>query len=110
DHDEVHELPELVAEPHHVAGADGRLVARLGGGDQIQLFLEPLILDHRLAQPGAPFDDVHEVVDDAVLQTHDDVEVEQADVRIHAYYFVAETCQLDAHVCRGRRLTDASLA
>jgi hypothetical protein len=109
DHEPVEVRANLVGQALHVLGRDGGLVARLGGRDEVQVG-QALILDHRLTEFAAPLDDVDQVVDDAVLQSHDDVEVAQADVGVDAHDAQARGGQGYADVGGGGGLAHAALA
>ena len=56
------------------------------------------------------FDRVDDVIDDAVLEAHHDVEVAQADVGVDQHDRVAELRERGAEVGGGGRLADPSLA
>src|SRR5690606_21769281 len=81
-----HAVEVLVLEqcPHrllHPGVGKGALVASLRGGQKMKV-VDALVTDYRLAELATPFEDVDEVIDDPALQTHDDVEVAQADVGV----------------------------
>lgn len=74
DQDEV-ELPaQLFAQRPHLLGRDRFLVTGLCRRDEVEV-VQPLVADHGLAEPATSFHDVDDVVDDAVLQAENDVEV-----------------------------------
>ena len=85
------------------------LVARLRGRQQMQR-LDALVADQRLRQLGVALHDVDEVVDDAPLGAHDEVEVAQPDVEIDDDDVLARLRQRCAERRRGGRLADAALA
>jgi hypothetical protein len=56
-------------------------VAGLRGRQDVEVF-DALILDKRLVEVGFSIDNIDEVVNDAAFDTHDEVKVAQADVKI----------------------------
>ncbi|MCY1311352.1 hypothetical protein D9M70_616400 [compost metagenome] len=58
-------------------------------GRQDEQVFELLVLDERLVESGFALDHVDEVVHDAALAAHDQVEVAQADVEVDDRGFVA---------------------
>ncbi len=74
-------LLELFDDPADPLGIEGVLVARLRRRQDVEIF-DPLVADQRLLQLGLVADDVDEVVDDAPLAPHHQVEVAQPDVEV----------------------------
>ena len=74
-------LLELVDHAADALGVERVLVARLRRRQHVQV-LDALVADQRLVQLGLAADHVDEVVDDAALAAHDQVEVAQADVEV----------------------------
>ena len=85
------------------------LVARLRGREHVQR-VEAFVLDQRLLERALLMDHVDEVVDDAPLATHDQVEVAQADVEVDHCDFLAASGQADRQRGAGRGLAHAALA
>ena len=85
------------------------LVAGLRGRQQIER-LEPLVADQRLRQLGVALHDVDQVVDDAALGAHHEIEVAQADVEVDDDDALARLGERRAERRRRRRLADAALA
>jgi hypothetical protein len=77
---ELHRL-QLLQHPLDALLLQRVLVACLGGGQDVEL-VELLVLDEGLRQLDLFVDDVDEVVHDAALDAHDQVEVAQADVEV----------------------------
>ena len=50
------------------------------------------------------------MVDDAILESHDDVEVAQPDVRVDEDDRVTELCERGSEVGGGRRFTDSTFS
>ena len=69
-----------------------------------------LVADHRLVGLAVAFQEVDQVVDDAVLQAHDDVQVAETDVGIYDHDLVTAHGQAGAYVGGGGGLTDPALA
>ena len=82
DEDVVKVLAQFVRQFHHIFWADSHLVPRLRRRDKKQV-LKPLVLNHALTQLASPFDNINKIVDDAVFQTHDDVEIAQTNIGIN---------------------------
>src|SRR5207302_9928212 len=73
---------ELLAELLHLYAGDSVFIACLGSRQQVE-FGQTLIFDESLAQTALPFNNINKVIDDAIFQTHDGIEVTQADIRVH---------------------------
>src|SRR6185312_238583 len=99
---EVELASELFTQRSHLLRRNGVLLARLWRRDQIQA-VETLVPDHRLAQFAGALDDIDEVIDDAILQTEDDIEVAQTDIGIDQHYRTPERRQRRADVRRRGR-------
>ena len=93
----------------HLLWADRAFVPCLGGGQKREV-LVALVFDERLTQFRPPFHNVHDVVDDAVLQAKRQVEVAQPDVSIQQGHFFSQSRQRGPDVGRRGGLADASLA
>ena len=85
------------------------LVARLRGRQDRQR-VEALVADQRLGELGVALHDVDEVVDDAALGPHDEVEVAQADVEIDHHDVLPALRERRAERGRRRGLADPALA
>ena len=70
--DVVEVFLQLVAEFLHLCARYCALVPRLGGGNYIQV-LRQLVSNHCLLGLAHALYDLHQVIDDAVLQAHDNV-------------------------------------
>ena len=55
------------------------------------------------------FDDLHEVIDDAILEAQDDVEISKTDVGVDDHHPLAREREPRGKIGRGRRLSDAAL-
>ena len=69
-----------------------------------------LVTDHGLIQLADAFNDVHQVIDYAVLQTHYDVQITEADVGVDHHHPVAAHCQGSSDVGGGSGLAHPALA
>src|SRR3546814_13581537 len=85
------------------------LVARLRGGKDVEAG-DALVLDQRLTQPGLAVDDVDEVVDDAALAPHHQVEVAEAEIEVDDHRLVPPQRQPGADGGPGGGLADAALS
>jgi hypothetical protein len=85
------------------------LVARLRGGEDEQV-VAVLVLDQRLVQARLAIDDVDQVVHDATLAAHDEVEVAQADVEVDDRGLEAAQGESRGECRAGGGLADAALA
>ena len=95
-----------LATPSSVSASLSR-VCEAGSRDRLST---PLVADQRLGQLGVALDDVDQVVDDAALGAHHQVEVAQADVEIDDHDVLARLRQRRAERGRRGRLADAALA
>ncbi len=105
---ELH-LGEIVQYLFDAFLGEGVFVAGLRSREDIQV-LQLLVADQRLVQRGFSLDDVHEVVDDPALATHDEIEVAQPDVEVDDHGFVTSHCKASRETCTGGRLADAAFA
>ena len=80
-------LLQLGAQLPELRGVNGVLVPCLGGGNQIELALM-LVPDHGLVELAITLDYVDQVVNYAVLQPHDHVQVAQPNVGVDHNHFV----------------------
>ena len=85
------------------------LVARLRRRQHVQV-LDALVPDQRLAQLGLAVDDVDEVVNDAALAAHDQVEVAQTDVEVDRDRLVSLLREAGGDVGAGCGLADSAFA
>ncbi len=85
------------------------LVARLRSRQQRQ-HVDALVLDECLVELGVALHHVDEVVDDAPLGAHHEVEVPEADVEVDHADALAGKGQGGADRGGGRRLADSALA
>src|SRR5262249_19607926 len=85
------------------------LVARLRSGEHVEV-LALLVADERLVEVRFLLDDVDEVVDDAALATHDEVEVAQADVEVDDRGLVPREGEAGGEAGAGGGLADPALA
>ena len=77
--------------------------------DEVQ-FRHALVADHGLAQPAAAFDHIHQVVHDAVFETHDDIQVSQTDVAVDADDFLVQAGKCDGQIGGCSGLANPSLS
>ena len=82
DENEVEFPAELLSEADHFLGIDHVFVVALGRGNEKQA-LDPPVPDGCLLQLAFSLDRVHDVEHDPVFQSHDHVQVPQADVHVH---------------------------
>ena len=68
-----------------------------------------LVFDEGLLEAADPLGHVHQVVDDAVFQAHDHIQVPQADIGIDEHYGFAPHGQAGADVRGGRGFAHAAL-
>jgi hypothetical protein len=107
-----HPVELLLELGHHPGDAllgERVLVARLRGRQDRQR-VEPLVADQRLGELGVALHDVDEVVDDAALGPHHEVEVAQADVEIDDDDVLPPLRERRPERCRRRGLADPALA
>jgi len=68
------------------------------------------IADHGLLQFAATFNDIHDVVHDAIFKTHDDIKITQTNIAIYADDLFAVHCESVGKVCHGCGLTHAAFS
>ena len=85
------------------------LVARLRGRQHGEV-RDALVADQRLGELGVALHDIDEIVDDAPLGAHDEIEIAQADVEIDQRDILSALGERDAQRRRRGRLADAALA
>ena len=85
------------------------LVPRLRGRQHGEV-RDALVADQRLRQLGVALHDIDEIVDDAALGAHDEIEVAQPDVEVDEHDLLSALGESDAQCRRRRRLADAALA
>ena len=71
--------------------------------------LEPLVLDQRLPERAVALNYVHEVIDDATLASHDEIEIAQADVEVDDRDLLPTARESAREARRCRRLAYATL-
>ena len=86
------------------------LVVQLRSREQHECSVCVLLLDHGLFARASPLEDIHEGVDDAVLQSHDQVQVAEADIHVDQQDLLAQFRQRTADVCGRRCLADTAFA
>ena len=69
-----------------------------------------LVLDQRLRERRFAVDDVDQVIDDAPLAAHDQVQIAQADVKIDDGRFEATQCEAGREAGTGRGFAHTTLA
>ena len=79
------------------------------GGEGIEVF-DALVLDECLVQVGFAVDDVDEVIHDATLDAHDEVEVAQADIEVDDAGFEALEGEAAGDAGAGRGLPYSAFA
>jgi hypothetical protein len=52
-----------------------------------------LISDHRLPDPAASFNNVYQIINDPIFQTHDDIQIAQTNITINANNFLTPQSQ-----------------
>ena len=62
------------------------------------------------ATGAAPFDDIHQIINNAIFQPHHNVEIAQTDVSIDQDDLLIQPRQRHAYICGGRRFADAAFA
>ena len=90
-------------------GRDRILLARLRGR-QDRKRLEALIFDQRLAKLAAPFRDLDQIEDDALLEAEDEIEVAQPDIGVDQDHALAALRERRAEIRGRRRFADAAFA
>jgi hypothetical protein len=87
------------------------LVAGLRSGQDEEIaVLAVLVLDQRLGERRFAVEDIDQVIDDAALAAHDQVEVAQADVEIDDGSLVTPQGEARGEAGAGGGLADATLA
>ena len=107
--DPVEILLQLCNDPLDTFGGQVVLVASLRGRQQEQGF-EALVADQRLRQLGIALDDVDQIVDDAALGAHHQIEIAKTDVEIDDDDFFIALCQRCTESGRRGGLADPALA
>ncbi|MNI20884.1 hypothetical protein D3C73_743820 [compost metagenome] len=83
----------------HLLRCNGGLVFGLGRREHVQL-IKTLVLDQRLIQTAASFRNIDQIINDAVLQPHDHIQIPQSNVGIDQTYFFALQCKRGANIGR----------
>src|SRR5699024_8433306 len=84
------------------------LVAGLRRRQDEQVF-QLLVANQCLVQGGFPLDDIDEIVDNPALASHDEIEVAQADVKVHHDGFMAPLGQTGREACATGGFSDTTL-
>jgi hypothetical protein len=87
------------------------LVAGLRSGQHEQIaVIAVLVLDQRLSECRFAVEDIDQVIDDAALTAHDQIEVAQADIKIDDGSLVAAQGEARGEAGAGGGLADTALA
>src|SRR5690606_29640554 len=103
----VHPLGELIQHPLDAFFGQGVLVTGLGGRQDPQV-VAMFVLDQGLGKVGFLIDDVDEIINDAALAVHDQVQVAQAHVKVDDGSFVAAQGKTAGYGSTGRGLSDSA--
>src|SRR5882757_904287 len=101
-------LRELIEHALHAVAGERILVASLRCSEDVQGF-DPFVLDQGLLERAVPLDDIHEVIHDAPLAPHDQIEIAQSDVEVDDDNALTAPCESARYACRGSRLSDTPL-
>src|SRR5690554_2422571 len=103
----VHPLGQLVEYPLYAFFGQGVFVTGLGGRQDPEV-IAMLILDQGLGQVGFLIDHIDEIINDAALAVHDQVQVAQAHVKVDDGSFVATQGKTCGYGRTGRGLSDSA--
>ena len=91
-------LFQVIDHLHHLSWGNGCFVPGLGRGHQIQPRMT-FVAYQGLLNPAVSLHHIHQIVYNAVLQSHNHIQIAQSDIRVNQTDFFSKLCQTCSNIC-----------